>query len=98
MTKADLVNKLIEKIGLSQKEAYAIVEIIIGTVMGTLVDGQQVKIARFGTFTVKLKKSRRGRNPKTGEDLEITPRRVVTFKASGMMKETIEKTTVKVRK
>ena len=92
MTKAEIIAIIQDRIGLSKPEAAAIFETLIGTIMDTLVESQQVKIPHFGTFTVKLKKSRRGRNPQTGEDLEITPRRVVTFKASMMMKETVEKT------
>lgn len=91
MTKADLVEKIFEKIGLSKKEAQEIVEIIFNTLKATFVEGESVKISGFGTFNVRQKKARRGRNPKTGDDLEITPRRVITFRASNQLKAVMEK-------
>ena len=91
MTKADLVNAMFEKIGLSKKEALEIIELVFDTMKQTFVEGESVKVSGFGTFNVRKKMSRRGRNPKTGEDLEITPRKVVTFRASNQLKTTIEK-------
>jgi integration host factor subunit alpha len=91
MTKADLVDAIFEKVGLSKKEAQDIIEILFDTIKQTFVEGESVKISGFGTFNIRKKMSRRGRNPKTGEDLEITPRRVITFKVSNHMKEDIEK-------
>jgi len=94
MTKADLVNSIFEKIGLSKKEAQEIVEILFDTMKQTIVEGNSIKLSGFGTFHVRKKMARRGRNPKTGEDIEITPRRVVTFRASNQLKSAIEKSNV----
>ena len=94
MTKADLVEKIFEKIGLSKKEAQEIIEILFDTMKLTFIEGESIKISGFGTFNVRQKKSRRGRNPKTGEDLEITPRRVITFRASNQLKSVMEKSDV----
>jgi integration host factor subunit alpha len=91
MTKADLVEKIFEKIGLSKKEAQEIIEILFDTMKQAFVEGESVKISGFGTFNVRQKMSRRGRNPKTGDDLEITPRRVITFRASNQLKSVVEK-------
>jgi integration host factor alpha subunit len=91
MTKADIVNTLFEKVGLPKKEAQDIIEIILSTMKETFVEGESIKISGFGTFNVRKKSSRRGRNPKTGEEIEITPRRVVTFRPSNQLKEMIEK-------
>jgi len=91
MTKADLVEIIFEKVGLSKKEAQDIVEIIFDTIKQAFVEGESVKIPGFGTFNVRKKAARRGRNPQTGEELVISPRRVLTFKASNQLKEAIEK-------
>ena len=90
MTKADLVETIFQKVGLSKKEAQDIIEIIFDTVKQSFIEGESVKISGFGTFNIRKKKSRRGRNPQTGEELEITPRRVLTFKASNQLKDMIE--------
>ena len=90
MTKADLVEIIFEKVGLSKKEAQDIIEIIFDTVKDAFVSGDSVKIPGFGTFNVRQKSARRGRNPQTGEELEITPRRVLTFKASNQLKGLVE--------
>lgn len=91
MTKADLVERIFEKIGLSKKEAQEIIEILFDTMRQTFIEGESVKISGFGTFNVRQKTARRGRNPKTGDDLEITPRRVITFRASNQVKSAMEK-------
>jgi len=91
MTKADLVDAIFEKIGLSKKEAYEIIEILFDTMKQSFMEGKSVKISGFGTFNVRRKMARRGRNPKTGEDIEITPRRVITFRASNQLKSNVEK-------
>ncbi len=92
MTKADLVDIIFGKVGLSKIESQHIIEMIFDTVKQTLVEGESVKVSGFGTFNVKKKNARRGRNPKTGDELQITPRRVITFRASNHFKEMIEKT------
>lgn len=91
MTKADLVDKIFEKIGLSKKEAQEIIEILFDTMRQTFVEGESVKISGFGTFNVRHKVARRGRNPKTGDELEISPRKVITFRASNQLKDVLEK-------
>ncbi len=92
MTKADLVDLIFGKVGLSKIESQNLIELIFDTVKQTLVEGESVKVSGFGTFSVKKKNARRGRNPKTGEELQITPRRVITFRASNHFKDLIEKT------
>lgn len=91
MTKADLVEIIFEKVGLSKKEARDIVEILFDTIKQAFQEGESVKIPGFGTFNVRKKTSRRGRNPQTGEEMEITARRVLTFKTSNQLKADIEK-------
>lgn len=91
MTKADIVNFVFEKVGLPKNEAQEMVEVVFDTIKQTLVAGESIKISGFGTFNVRKKNARIGRNPKTKEEVEITPRRVVTFKASDQLKELIEK-------
>lgn len=91
MTKADIVNRLAEKDGLPKAAAQEIVETIFDTLKQTLVVGESVKVSGFGTFSIRKKAARIGRNPKTKEEVEITPRRVVAFKISDHLKEAIEK-------
>jgi integration host factor subunit alpha len=91
MTKANLVEKIFEKIGLSKKESQEIIEILFDTMKQTFIEGESVKISGFGTFNIRQKMARIGRNPKTGEELEITPRRVITFRASNQLKSVMEK-------
>lgn len=91
MTKGDIVNLIFEKVGLPKNEAQDIAEIVFDILKQTLIAGESVKISGFGTFNVRKKKARIGRNPKTKEDVEIAPRRVVTFKASDQLKDLIKK-------
>jgi len=91
MTKADLVDAVFGRVGLSKIESQNIIEMIFDTIKQTLDEGESVKVSGFGTFNVKKKHARRGRNPKTGSDLEITPRRVITFRASNHLKNSVEK-------
>lgn len=90
MTKAEIVNTLFEKIGLPKKEAQDVIELILNTMKGTFVEGESIKVSGFGTFNVRKKSSRKGRNPKTGTEIEITPRKVVTFRPSNQLKDVIE--------
>jgi integration host factor subunit alpha len=87
MRKADIANEIYEEIGLSKKEAAEIIETILDTLKNTLRKGETVKIAGFGNFVVRSKRSRKGRNPKTGEEIGITPRKVVTFRPSQVFKK-----------
>ncbi len=90
MTKADIVAQIYEKIGLSKREASEILEIVLSVMKGTLKDGETVKIAGFGNLSVRKKGARKGRNPKSGEEIEITPRKVVTFKPSVVFKGIVD--------
>jgi integration host factor subunit alpha len=91
MTKADLADRMYEKIGLSKKEALGIVEMLFDSIKGILSEGESIKITGFGTFLVRKKSARKGRNPKTGSELQIAPRKVVTFKPSLHFKALVEK-------
>ncbi|WP_444548194.1 integration host factor subunit alpha [Candidatus Magnetomonas plexicatena] len=90
MTKVDLIDVLFDNVGLLRNEAEDLVETILQTMKQTLAGGESIKISGFGTFNVRKKRSRRGRNPKTGEDIEITPRVVVTFHPSNGLKSMVE--------
>ncbi len=91
MTKANLADKIYEKIGLSRKEAVDIIETLFDSMKGILSEGESIKITGFGTFLVRKKSARKGRNPKTGSELEISQRKVVTFKPSLQFKALVEK-------
>ena len=86
MTKADIVEKVYEKIGFSKKEASELVEMVFGTLKDKLVAGEKVKISGFGKFEVREKKSRIGRNPQTGDRITISARRVLNFSPSQVLK------------
>lgn len=94
MTKAEIVNALCEKVGLTRKEAYDFVELLFDSMKEIFTQGESIKISGFGTFNVRQKGSRVGRNPKTGITLEIKPRRVISFKISSQLKQEIEATSV----
>ncbi len=87
MRKADIANEVFEKLGISKKESADILEVILNSVKEVLKKGEMVKIAGFGNFVVRQKRARKGRNPKTGEEIGITPRRVVTFRPSQVFKK-----------
>ncbi|HEX2769566.1 MAG TPA: integration host factor subunit alpha [Geobacteraceae bacterium] len=89
MTKADLVDKIHANNGLTKDEAFAYLETILETIKKTLETAETVKITGFGSFVVKEKKSRKGRNPQTGEPITITARKVLTFKPSTVLKSAI---------
>jgi integration host factor subunit alpha len=89
MTKADLVSKIYDKVGLSKKESTLIVELIFEIIRTSLENGSKVKISGFGNFNIRSKKVRRGRNPQTGEEIAITARNVLTFKASPVLKKAL---------
>ncbi len=86
MTKADIVEALYEKVGFSKKEAADLVELVFETLKTTLAKGQKIKISGFGNFVVREKHSRVGRNPQTGETIEISARRVLTFRPSQVLR------------
>ena len=86
MTKADLAEKVYEKLSGKKDEAFDMVELTLETLKGAIAKEGHVKISGFGNFTVKRKVARRGRNPQTGEEITITPRKILTFKASSVLK------------
>jgi integration host factor subunit alpha len=89
MTKADLIENIYLKTGFSKKESAEIVEQVFDLIKSTLENGEKIKVAGFGNFVVKEKSSRRGRNPQTGDEIEITSRKILTFKPSQVLKSMI---------
>ena len=89
MTKADLIESVYLTTGFSKKESAAIVEMVFDLMKETLQVGEKIKIAGFGNFVVKDKSSRRGRNPQTGSEIEISARKILTFKLSQVLKASI---------
>ena len=92
ITRADLTDAVYRSLGISRNESSAFVERILDEVAVSLEKGETVKISSFGTFSVRDKKLRMGRNPKTGEEVPIEPRRVITFRASHVLKDQINNT------
>jgi len=91
MTKADIVEKIHTNIGFTSKESAELLEAVFTIMKNTLESGEHLKISGFGSFIVKQKKDRRGRNPQTGETITIEARRILTFKPSGVLKDQINK-------
>lgn len=89
VTRADLAEAVYRKVGLSRTESAQIVEMVLQEVSDAIVRGETVKLSSFATFQVREKNERIGRNPKTGEEVPISPRRVMTFKASNVLKNRI---------
>jgi integration host factor subunit alpha len=89
LTRADLSEAVHRQIGLSRTESADLVKSILDTVSEALVAGENVKLSSFGTFMVRSKRGRIGRNPKTGEEVPITPRRVLVFRPSQVMKNLV---------
>lgn len=91
LTKADIAESLTDKFNLDRLESKALVELFFEEIKATLEKGDAVKLSGFGNFTIRDKSPRPGRNPKTGEDVAITARRVVTFRPGIKFRERIEK-------
>lgn len=91
MTKIDIIKNVNEKMGFSKKDATAIVESVFEIIKDSLAHGEKIKISGFGNFIVKEKNSRRGRNPQTGEEIEISSRKVLNFKASQVLRKSLNK-------
>ena len=89
LTRADLAETINRKMGLSRAESLDLVEAILAKMCDALGHGENVKISGFGSFILRDKKERIGRNPKTGVEVPITPRRVLTFRASQLLKDRI---------
>jgi integration host factor subunit alpha len=87
VTRADLSDAVYEEVGLSRDESGKLVVSVLEYMSSALADGVSVKLSSFGSFTLRNKALRIGRNPKTGEEVPITPRRVVVFRASHVLKE-----------
>ncbi|MGZ8381353.1 MAG: integration host factor subunit alpha [Nitrospira sp.] len=87
MRKADIADEIFKQVGISKNEAADIVEFVLNMLKSVLQKGESVKIAGFGNFVVRSKGARKGRNPRTGEEIGITPRRVVTFRPSQVFKK-----------
>ncbi len=91
LTRSDLSEAVYREIGLSRNESANMVETILDKVSDALVRGENVKISSFGTFAVRGKGARMGRNPKTGEEVPIEPRRVLVFRPSHIMKDRVNR-------
>lgn len=91
MTKVDIVSSVYEKIGFSKKEAVRVVETIFDIMKESLGRGEKIKISGFGNFVVRIKRTRRGRNPQTGDDIEISARKILTFKPSQVLKNELNR-------
>ncbi len=89
LTKADLIDLIYETVGFSKREATRIVEMVFEQIKERLVSGEKVKLSGFGNFVVREKRARMGRNPQTGSSMEISARRVITFKPSYVLKNSI---------
>jgi integration host factor subunit alpha len=92
ITRADLSESVFQEVGLSRNESSDLVETILAEVVEALARGESVKISSFGSFTVRDKGQRIGRNPKTGQEVPILPRRVLVFRASNVLKSVINGT------
>ncbi|MHA3916218.1 integration host factor subunit alpha [Halovulum sp. GXIMD14793] len=90
LTRMDLSEAVFQEVGLSRNESAELVETVIRHMSDALVAGESVKISSFGTFNVRTKTERIGRNPKTGEEVPIAPRRVLTFRPSHLMKDRVD--------
>jgi integration host factor subunit alpha len=89
MTKADLIEEVYEVVGFSKKDSAELVDLVFNTMKETLEDNEKLKVSGFGNFVVREKKSRVGRNPQTGQEIEISARKVLTFKPSQVLKNSI---------
>ncbi len=90
LTRADLTDSVVSEIGLGRQECAGLVDRTLALICGALEEGEPVKLSGFGVFQVREKRARMGRNPKTGEPAAIVPRRVISFRASQLMKARIE--------
>lgn len=89
ITRADLAEAVYQQVGLSRTESADLVEVLLNEISNTLIAGDNVKISSFGSFTIREKGERVGRNPKTGVEVPISPRKVLVFRASHVLKDKI---------
>ncbi|MBU6404345.1 MAG: integration host factor subunit alpha [Metallibacterium scheffleri] len=90
LTKAEMAERLFAEVGLNKREAKEFVDAFFETIRKALEDGEQIKLSGFGNFELRSKNQRPGRNPKTGEEIPISARRVVTFRAGQRLKQRVE--------
>lgn len=90
LTRADLAEAVYREVGLSRQDSAQLVEAVLGMISDTLETGESVKLSSFGSFVLRDKNGRMGRNPKTGEEVPIDPRRVLVFKPSQVLKDRID--------
>lgn len=90
LTRADLAEAIKRNVGLSGNDSAKLVEQILGAMTDALASGDNVKVSGFGTFVLRDKVARTGRNPKTGVEVPIAPRRVLTFRASGLLRDQVK--------
>ncbi|AVX04789.1 integration host factor subunit alpha [Maritalea myrionectae] len=98
LTRADLSEAVYQQVGLSRAESADLVERVLELMSDSLVEGESVKLSSFGSFLVRSKNERVGRNPKTGEEVPILPRRVLVFKPSNVLKSKINKSMLSSKK
>ena len=91
ITRADLAEAVYEEVGLSRNESAGLVESVLDEVSNALIDGENVKISSFGSFAIREKGERIGRNPKTGVEVPISPRKVLVFRASHVLKDRVNR-------
>jgi integration host factor subunit alpha len=91
MTKIDIVDNICEKVGYSKKEVAKIVETVFDIIKETLQREDKMLVSGFGNFGIRNKRGRRGRNPQTGDNIQITPRRILTFKPSPVLKASLNR-------
>lgn len=91
ITRADLAESVYEQVGLSRNESSDLVELVLEEISKALIEGKNVKISSFGSFSIREKGERIGRNPKTGVEVPILPRKVLVFRASHVLKDRINK-------
>ena len=90
MTKVDIIEAIYERVGaFSKADSAEVVEAVLETLKDAIQRGEKIKISGFGNFLIREKKARIGRNPQTGEEIEISPRRVLTFKVSSVLKDSM---------
>ncbi|HFB2048618.1 MAG: integration host factor subunit alpha [Hyphomicrobiaceae bacterium] len=97
LTRADLAEAVVERIGLPRNESQELVELVLKEISSTLAEGEAVKLSSFGSFGIREKRERIGRNPKTGEEVPITPRKVLVFRPSNIMKNRVNNGNIRRR-
>nr|PZN87551.1 MAG: integration host factor subunit alpha [Pseudomonadota bacterium] len=98
LTRADLAEAVVQKVGLPRNESQELVELVLSEIASSLARGDSVKLSSFGSFGIRQKGQRIGRNPKTGQEVPITPRKVLVFRPSNIMKERINAGQLRRRK